>query len=91
MIPATALRFDAETRIELRSGLSVRPVQDRFCAQSSREKGPAGVFVYCDFSFTYSDRDVRRHPNLAGLSVWRPVFLASVASIRGATIEGNSR
>jgi len=84
------LRFDEATRIELRSGVSVRPVQDRFCGQGSLGLS-AGVFVYCDFGFTYGEREVRGHPNLAGLSVWRMVYLPSVVSIRGAIYEGGPR
>jgi len=83
------IRFNEATRIELRSGVRVRPLDDRFRFRPSGDEGPAGVFVFCDFGFPYSHRAIRSDPLLDGVPVCWEVYIESVVSILSATVEGS--
>jgi len=51
------VRFGPKTRIELRSGVTVRPLDDRFRFRPSGDEGPAGRFVLCALGQTVPNTD----------------------------------
>ena len=75
MIKIAELTFDTETRLVLRSGKEVRPLEDPILLD-------AGWFVPCSFGFT--DGDGEDHSEMISLE-------EDVTMIRGAKFEGGTR
>lgn len=76
------IRFDDETRLELRDKQIVRPLSLGFRFRPSGDEGPAGVFVICATGRTIpsTDPDVE----MRGAEELREVYLGDVAEIRRA-------
>jgi hypothetical protein len=86
MTHAAIIRFVAfSTRITLRSGEVVRPVEDRFNVDGG-DSTPEGTFVVlCATSMLYGPKGFDGQGSLAGHRIWRMVALDEIDRIDGAT------
>lgn len=83
MTHATALRFTKWARLELRSGETVRPLDDRFRLAGPKET-PATLVVMCAFSTTYGSKGAPGYREFAGRQIVREVALSEIVWITGA-------
>jgi len=81
---ARDLRFNDETRIELRSGATVRPLDDRFTFRPSGDAGPAGIFVLCSLGFEEPDPCPAPGEDADKVDAVREIYLSRIVAIRGA-------
>jgi hypothetical protein len=73
------VRFGSDTRIELRSGVTVRPLSLGFRFRESGDEGPAGIFVCAALGQTIPNTDPDEV--MRGEEAVREVWLGEVVAI----------
>lgn len=79
MVHATALRFTAATRFTLRSGETVRPLEDRFGGEEAYDETPACFVIWACSVTSYGAKGTP-----AGELIWRVIALDQIEQIDGA-------
>ena len=80
------IRFTENTRIVLKDGRVVRPIEDRFRFCPSGDEGPAGTLVLCSLGFEEPDPCPPPGEEPGKIEAVREIYISSIAEIQGARV-----